>query len=138
MNAYETRTTMNGKPVYRLPVSTVLNLHSGFEEKLLCDGPAPALGDGCAYSCSFCYLPAAVAGMLLDAAGRDYDADDVMTRMIFGVSTGTFDDRLAAAFEEGTPLVSKRINSLHVLQDNGFRTYAMVCPSLPFASPSSY
>jgi DNA repair photolyase len=230
------RRTMNGKPVYTLPVNTVLNLHSGFAEKLLSDGPSLALGEGCAYSCSFCYVPAIyqkldrvrellarigkrhdevvilreaaldvlrgqllhpngkqkfprhddhrvvyaspaddvaanmdlvratveacklilaqtgwqirllsksnllprVAGMLLDAAGRDYDADDVMTRMIFGVSTGTFDDRLAAAFEEGTPLVSKRINSLHVLQDNGFRTYAMVCPSLPFASPSSY
>lgn len=52
-------------------------------------------------------------------------------RIIYGVSTGTLDDKLAAAFEEGTPLVSKRIESLHWLQDNGFRTFAMVCPSLP-------
>jgi DNA repair photolyase len=53
------------------------------------------------------------------------------SRIIYGVSTGTLDDKLAAAFEEGTPLVSKRIESLHWLQDNGFRTFAMVCPSLP-------
>jgi len=52
-------------------------------------------------------------------------------RVIYGVSTGTLDDKLAAGFEQGTALVSKRIQSLHWLQDNGFRTYAMVCPSLP-------
>lgn len=52
-------------------------------------------------------------------------------RMIYGVSTGTLDDGLARVFEEGTPLVSKRLQSLHWLQDNGFRTFGMVCPSLP-------
>ncbi len=52
-------------------------------------------------------------------------------RVIYGVSTGTLDDKLAQAFEGGTALVSKRIASLHWLQDNGFRTYGMVCPSLP-------
>ena len=52
-------------------------------------------------------------------------------RIIYGVSTGTLDDRLAAAFEHGTPLVSKRIASLHWLQDNSFRTFGMICPSLP-------
>lgn len=52
-------------------------------------------------------------------------------RIIFGVSTGTLDDKIAAAFEEGTPKVSKRIESLHWLQDNGFRTFGMICPSLP-------
>ena len=52
-------------------------------------------------------------------------------RIIYGVSTGTLDDKLAKAFEEGTPLVSKRIESLHWLQDNGFRTFGMICPSLP-------
>lgn len=54
-----------------------------------------------------------------------------MERMIFGVSTGTLNDALAKAFEEGTPLVSKRIASLHKLQDDGWRTFGMVCPSLP-------
>jgi DNA repair photolyase len=52
-------------------------------------------------------------------------------RIIYGVSTGTLDDKLAQAFEVGTPLVSKRIASLHWLQDNGFRTFGMICPSLP-------
>ncbi len=56
---------------------------------------------------------------------------DSMKRVIYGVSTGTLDDGLAHAIEIGTPLVSKRIESLHWLQDNGFRTYGMICPSLP-------
>lgn len=53
------------------------------------------------------------------------------SRLIFGVSTGTLDDQLGQAVEAGTPLVSKRIASLHWLQDHGFRTYGMICPSLP-------
>lgn len=52
-------------------------------------------------------------------------------RLIFGFSTGTFDDRVAKSFEVGTALVSKRIESLHWLQDRGFRTFGMICPSLP-------
>lgn len=57
--------------------------------------------------------------------------EDYRDRLIFGVSTGTLDNKLAAAFEQNTALVSKRIESLHWLQDNAFRTFAMVCPSLP-------
>ncbi len=52
-------------------------------------------------------------------------------RVIFGVSTGTLDDKLALALEPGTPLVSKRLASLHQLQDEGYRTFGMICPSLP-------
>lgn len=52
-------------------------------------------------------------------------------RMILGFSTGTLDDKVAAAIEVGTAKVSKRIESLHWLQDNGYRTFAMLCPSLP-------
>jgi len=52
-------------------------------------------------------------------------------RLIFGFSTGTVDDRVARAIEKGTAMVSKRIESLHWLQDNGFRTFGMICPSLP-------
>jgi len=52
-------------------------------------------------------------------------------RLIFGFSTGTLDDRIAKAIETGTPLVSKRLQSLHWLQDRGLRTYGMICPSLP-------
>lgn len=55
-------------------------------------------------------------------------------RVIYGVSTGTLDDDLARSFEQGTPKPSKRIESLHWLQDNGFRTYGMLCPSLPLPS----
>ncbi len=52
-------------------------------------------------------------------------------RLIYGVSTGTLRDDVARVVEEGTPIVSKRIASLHALQDAGLRTYAMICPSLP-------
>lgn len=53
------------------------------------------------------------------------------SRVIYGVSTGTLDDKLALSFEQGTPLPRKRIESLHWLQDHGFRTFGMICPSLP-------
>jgi DNA repair photolyase len=57
-------------------------------------------------------------------------------RMLFGISIGILDDRIAKVIENGTPSPTKRLESLHWLQDNGFRTYAMVCPSLPLeASP---
>ena len=52
-------------------------------------------------------------------------------RLILGFSTGTLDDRVAAAIEQGTAKVSKRIESLHWLQDRGLRTFGMICPSLP-------
>jgi DNA repair photolyase len=52
-------------------------------------------------------------------------------RLIFGFSTGTVVDQVARAIERGTALVSRRIESLHWLQDNGFRTFGMICPSLP-------
>ena len=52
-------------------------------------------------------------------------------RMILGLSTGTLDNKLAQAIERKTPLVSKRIEALHWLQDNGFRTFGMLCPNLP-------
>ena len=63
---------------------------------------------------------------------------DSKDRVIYGVSTGTLDDALALAFEEGTPKPSKRIQSLHWLQDHGFRTFGMICPSLPLANPADY
>jgi DNA repair photolyase len=235
------RSTMNGKPVFRVPVKSVLNLKSGFEHKLLCDGPALALGDACAYKCAFCYVPAVyqkldrvrlllereglkhedvvilreaavdvlraqlchpngkpkfktpedrrtvyaspaddvaanmdlvratvqacalileftnwqirllsksnllprVGAMLCDMASRNgpgdpFTVDQVRERMIFGFSTGTLDDMIAKVFEEGTPLVSKRIAALHVLQDAGFRTFGMICPSLPQRTFTDY
>lgn len=59
-------------------------------------------------------------------------------RMMYGVSTGTLDNELARSFEQGTALVSKRIESLYWLQDNGYRTYGMICPSLPMGSLEQY
>lgn len=58
-------------------------------------------------------------------------SDEARRRMIYGVSTGTLDDGMARAFEEGTAKVSKRIEALHQLQDAGYRTFGMICPSLP-------
>lgn len=52
-------------------------------------------------------------------------------RMILGFSTGTLDNKVAAAIETGTAKVSKRLESLRWLQDEGYRTYGMICPSLP-------
>ncbi len=52
-------------------------------------------------------------------------------RIILGFSTGTLDDNVAKAIETGTVLVSKRLESLHWLQDEGYRTFGMICPSLP-------
>lgn len=69
---------------------------------------------------------------LLPKIAKSFARDqDYKARLIFGVSTGTLDDNLASAFEQGCPKVSKRIESLHWLQDEGFRTFGMVCPSLP-------
>jgi DNA repair photolyase len=59
-------------------------------------------------------------------------------RVIYGVSTGTLDDEIARAFEQGTPLVSSRIKSLHWLQERGYRTFGMVCPSLPLVNAQEY
>jgi DNA repair photolyase len=59
-------------------------------------------------------------------------------RMIYGLSTGTLDVGIAKAIEQGTGLVSKRLEALHTLQDRGLRTYGMVCPILPQADPAAY
>jgi DNA repair photolyase len=210
---------MNDKPVFEIDVKSVINLHSPFKEKLLCDGITFSAGTACAYSCQFCYvenqhvLNSPVQKILSDnnaefdeiiirrrnAVGRVreiltkadgtprfHDPKDTRVifgsplvdvapnmvlvnetiaicreilklthwhirllsksnllpkiaealadhkdRLIFGVSTGTLNNALASAFECGTPLASKRIESLRWLQDNGFRTYGMLCPSLP-------
>jgi len=52
-------------------------------------------------------------------------------RLIFGFSTGTFDDRVCRAIEKETAGVAQRLKALHWLQDRGFRTFGMICPSLP-------
>jgi DNA repair photolyase len=52
-------------------------------------------------------------------------------RVIYGLSTGTFQDKLAASFELHTASPTARLQTLHWLQDNGYRTFGMLCPSLP-------
>jgi DNA repair photolyase len=216
------RSRMNGKPVHSVEAKTILNLHSGFLEKLLCDGPTFSAGDLCAYSCAFCYVPAIagrfdrvreVGDRLQDIVVRRQRPADILRsqlvhpngklkfpdpndrrvvfasplvdvaanmelvnetielctliltlthwqirllsksnllpkiavgleryrdRVIYGVSTGTLDNKLAQAFEIGTPLVSKRIDSLLWLQNEKFRTFGMICPSLPMADSAAY
>ena len=72
-----------------------------------------------------------VAEMLGNYGGISGCVKNAKERVIYGVSTGTLDDKLAAAFEQGTAKVSARLKSLWWLQDNGFRTFGMICPSLP-------
>lgn len=209
------RNTMNKKPVIEVPAKSVINFESGFAKKLLCDGPTFSTGTACAYSCSFCYVPAimkksphlkgvedhskvvirrkgaleAMRNQLVGKKGDRYndpkdqrviyasplvdvaanlelaqetvdacrlildhtqwhirllskssmlswvaehmDRPDAKARMIFGFSTGEFNDHTAAAYEQGTAKVSRRLADLRKLQDGGWRTFGMICPSLP-------
>jgi DNA repair photolyase len=59
-------------------------------------------------------------------------------RLILGFSTGTLNEPLAAATEKGTSRVSARIKALHWLQNNGFRTFGMLCPILPVENVEEY
>ena len=59
-------------------------------------------------------------------------------RVIFGLSTGTLDDQVALAIEPNAALPSLRLRALHWLQDNGFRTYGMLCPVLPQSNEAAY
>jgi DNA repair photolyase len=52
-------------------------------------------------------------------------------RIIYGLSTGTFEDEVAAAIEPDAPPPSKRLETLRKLQRQGLRTFAMLCPILP-------
>ena len=69
---------INGKPVVELPAKGVLNLKSGFLHKQLCDGPTFSAGTACAYSCSFCYVPALMqkdvrVGAVMAETGASFD-----------------------------------------------------------------
>jgi DNA repair photolyase len=56
---------------------------------------------------------------------------DHRDRVIYGLSTGTFEDPLAQSFELRASTPTARLRTLHWLQDNGYRTFAMLCPVLP-------
>ncbi len=222
------RVLMGGKPVFTVPAKTILNFDSKFREKGLCDGPTFSAGTACAFSCTYCYVPAMMlkqapwlkkhgvegkheevvirranaadivqkqleshpqaerlkrkviyGSPLVDVAGNmdlvretvdickvilRYTNWDIRLlsksnllpkvaeglhgmagqmcpilgkmvlpqhRVIYGVSTGTQSDAVGKVIEPGTALVSKRLASLHELQKAGYRTFGMICPSLP-------
>jgi DNA repair photolyase len=52
-------------------------------------------------------------------------------RVIFGLSMGTIDDDLARAVELTCPSPSRRCEAHRWLQDEGYRTFGMLCPILP-------
>ena len=47
---------MNGKPVLEVEARTVINFHSAFSHKKLCDGLTFSAGSACVYSCEYCYV----------------------------------------------------------------------------------
>lgn len=57
--------------------------------------------------------------------------DQEKPRVIFGLSTGTFNDALARAIEPTCPSPSTRFKAHRWLQEEGFRTFGMLCPILP-------
>ena len=59
-------------------------------------------------------------------------------RVIFGLSIGTLNDKVAAAIEPHVPSPMKRLEALHWLQENGFRTFGMACPILPQRDKAAY
>jgi len=84
-------------------------------------------------------LPRVAQGLeVLAPVGQWSGPDGWRERIIYGVSTGTLDDGLARCIEGGTALVSTRLEALHWLQDNGYRTFGMVCPSLPQGDRGAY
>lgn len=74
------RATMNSKPVIDMPSKTVLNMESGFKSKQLCDGPTFSTGTACAYSCSFCYVPAAMHKLVHDKLPAGHTHESVVIR----------------------------------------------------------
>lgn len=76
------RAKMNGKPVVVAPVRTVINFESGFKDKLLCDGPTFSAGTSCAYTCSYCYVPAIMAknANVVDAKKQGHTHESVVIR----------------------------------------------------------
>ena len=217
---------MNGKPLFEIVVHSLLNFHSDFGYKLLCDFLTFSLGSACAAKCAYCYVESIVAKhpevkklkQTLDRLGLKFE-DVVMVRcdalrilreqltirkpqgvnlsikrtiytsplvdpalnpqlarqtleavlitmeltawdvrilskgnflrmiagglperfrdrVIFGHSTGLL-DVTSRAVEEGTAFLGKRLEDHRWLQDNKFRTFAMLCPILPSADIDS-
>jgi DNA repair photolyase len=52
-------------------------------------------------------------------------------RIMYSLSTGTSSEEISRAIEGNASLISARVKTLHWLQDNGYRTYGMICPVIP-------
>ena len=52
-------------------------------------------------------------------------------RMIFSLSTGTSIKEISNAIEKYATPISSRLETLYWLQDNGYRTFGMICPVIP-------
>lgn len=52
-------------------------------------------------------------------------------RVTYGLSTGTCLPAVSRAIETNASPILNRIATLHWLQDNGYRTFGMICPVLP-------
>jgi DNA repair photolyase len=53
-------------------------------------------------------------------------------RIKYSLSTGTVLDEIAKTVEKYTSPIKPRVEALHWLQDNGYQTYGMICPVLPY------
>jgi len=69
----------------------------------------------------------------LKMVAKAFSKEEYKQRMIFGLSTGTLDEKVAGTFEIGPSSVSSRLRALKELQDEGYRTFGMLCPILPQA-----
>jgi len=56
---------------------------------------------------------------------------DYKERIVYSLSTGTSLDEISKAIEEHASPVRLRVETLHWLQNNNFRTYGMICPVIP-------
>lgn len=52
-------------------------------------------------------------------------------RVTYGLSTGTCLPEVSRAIETNASSILERVNVLHWLQDNSYRTFGMICPVLP-------
>ena len=66
------------------------------------------------------------------------ELSDYKERMIYGFSTGTLEDDITRSFEIGTTSVSNRLKALRQLQNDGYRTFGMLCPILPQADYAEF
>ena len=70
----------------------------------------------------------------LEKVAEAFSKEEYKKRMIFGLSTGTLDEKVAGTFEIGPSSVSARLRALKELQEEGYRTFGMLCPILPQAN----